>query len=185
MDKPFSLSDALPINENMGVKVNSERPNEANLEIGRSFWIQDFRLRHESGNNLDVEAVGSRFEDCFMAVLNGDAENDGLNRLVSGAGLRWREAALLRCYAKHIQQLRLPFSQAYMEDVLVSHDALVRNLVEKFRLQFDPDVAASRRSRDLKKAVWTGGFPLRRQLGAEGSGPAIRGDGPPRLHATR
>lgn len=151
MDEPISLSAALPIIENMGVKVNSERPNQARLEIGRDFWIQDFRLRHESGSDLDVDKVGRRFEDCFMAVLNGEAENDGLNRLVSGAGLSWREAALLRCYAKHILQLRLPFSQAYMEDVLVSHDGLVRNLVEKFRVQFDPDIAASRRSRDLKK----------------------------------
>ncbi|MEL7187406.1 MAG: NAD-glutamate dehydrogenase, partial [Pseudomonadota bacterium] len=36
MDEPISLSAALPIIENMGVKVHSELPNEASLEIGRS-----------------------------------------------------------------------------------------------------------------------------------------------------
>ena len=100
---------------------------------------------------MDIEAVDRRFEDCFLAVLSGAAENDGLNRLVFYAGLDWRQTSLLRCYAKHILQLGLPFSQAYMEDVLVAHANLVPLLVEQFELQFDPAVAKSRRRRELTR----------------------------------
>ena len=153
VDNPIALSDALPILEDMGASVYTERPYEAKLPDGRSFWIQDFHLRHESGESVDAEAVSDRFEDCFMAVLSGKAENDGLNRLIVPADLDWREVALLRCYAKHILQLGLPFSQAYMEDVLVAHAELANDLVRHFELQFDPSIAKSRRTRELKESA--------------------------------
>jgi glutamate dehydrogenase len=150
---PIALSDALPVLENMGVKVFSERPYEALLTTGQSFWIQDFHLVNGSDRTVDIEAVDRRFEDCFLAVLHGDAENDGLNRLVFNAGLDWRQTTLLRCYAKHILQLGLPFSQAYMEDVLIAHPKLVPLLVEQFELQFDPSLGKTRRSRELKRVT--------------------------------
>jgi len=150
-DQPIPLSDALPVIENMGVAVFSERPYEVLLANGRSFWIQDFHLVHEGGGAIDFAAADARFEECFLAVLDGTAEDDGLNRLVLNAGLNWRQTALLRCYAKHIQQLGVPFSQAYMEDVLVAHANLVQLLVKQFELQFDPTIAKSRRQRELRK----------------------------------
>ncbi len=148
---PIVLSDALPIIENMGVAVYSERPYEAKLSTGEAFWMQDFHLVHESDNVVDFVAADARFEECFMAVLEGAAENDGLNRLILDGGLDWRQTALLRCYAKHILQLGLPFSQTYMEDVLAANAGLVPLLVRQFELQFDPSVAKSTRSRELKK----------------------------------
>ena len=152
VDEPIALSDALPILEDMGASVHTEHPYEGALPDGRPLWIQDFHLRHESGESVDAEAVSDRFEECFMAVLAGKAENDGLNRLIVPAELNWREVALLRCYAKHILQLGVPFSQAYMEDVLVAHADLAHDLVRHFELQFDPSVAKSRRTRELKKS---------------------------------
>lgn len=150
-DQPISLSDALPVIENMGVAVFSERPYKAVLTSGQSIWMQDFHLVHEGGRAVDFEAIDSRFEECFLAVSRGDAENDGLNRLVLASGLDWRQTSLLRCYAKHIQQLGLPFSQAYLEDVLVAHAGLVTLLIRQFELQFDPAIGKSRRNRELKK----------------------------------
>ncbi len=94
--------------------------------------------------------MSERFEQCFMAALAGEAENDGLNRLIVAAGLTWRQVSLLRCYAKHILQLRVPFSQAYMEDVLVAHADLARSLVAQFEMQFDPAVSKSKRPKELK-----------------------------------
>ncbi len=149
-EQPLALSEALPVLENMGVDVYTERPYELALAVDDPFWIQDFHLRHESGVDIDVVTAAPRFEECFMRVLSGDLEDDGLNRLVIAADLDWRQVALLRTYAKYLQQLALPFSQKYMEDVLVAHVGLVRHLVEQFELQFDPELAASTRKRKLK-----------------------------------
>ncbi len=149
-NEPVVLSIALDVLEHMGVDVYTERPYEVNLASGECFWIQDFHLRHESGASIDIEAVAKRFEECFMAVMHGVAENDGLNRLVVSAELEWRQTALVRCYAKHILQLGVPFSQAYMEDVLVAHAGLMRCMVQQFELQFDPDIPKKRRDSELQ-----------------------------------
>ena len=148
-DEPIALSEALPVLEHMGVDVYTEHPYEVNLKTGERFWIQDFHLRHEGGAAVDIDAVSQRFEYCFLAVLRGEAENDGLNRLIVSAGLDCRQTALLRCYAKHILQLRLPFSQAYMEDVLVAHAGLTALLVRQFEVQFDPELSDTKRNREF------------------------------------
>jgi len=150
LDEPIVLSEVMPLLEDMGVDVYTERPYEVNLPDG-AFWIQDFHLRHESGLAIDVVDVSDRFEACFMAALEGRTESDGLNRLIISAGLDWRQTALLRCYAKHILQLGVPFSQAYMEDVLVAHAGLTGLLVELFETQFDPDISKTKRTRELKR----------------------------------
>ena len=151
--EPIALSDALPVLEDMGVDVYTERPYRLTLQDGAPFWIQDFHLRHESGADIDVGAAARRFEECFTRVLDGRAENDGLNRLIIAAGLNWRQTSLLRCYAKYLQQLGIPFSQTYMEEVLVDYANLVGLLVEQFELQFDPQLSRAKRKRELERVL--------------------------------
>ena len=152
-NEPIALSDALPVLEDMGVDVYTERPYKLALEDGSPFWIQDFHLRHESDTDIDVGAAARRFEECFTQVLDGRAENDGLNRLIIAAGLNWRQTSLLRCYAKYLQQLGIPFSQTYMEEVLVDYANLVKLLVEQFELQFDPQLSRAKRKRELNRVL--------------------------------
>jgi glutamate dehydrogenase len=147
LHEPLVLSEAYPILEDMGVDVHTEHPYELKLQSGDAFWIQDFDLRYENGAPLDVAAVASRFEDCFMQVLDGNVESDGLNRQILSAKLNWRETSLIRCYAKHLLQLGIPFSQIYMEDVLAAHAGFVRLLIEQFDIQFDPALSKAKRKR--------------------------------------
>ncbi len=148
--EPVALSEALPLLEDMGVDVYTEHPYEAKLQSGESLWIQDFHLRHESGEDLDFDAVEVPFEECFDAVFSGRAETDGLNGLILSANLNWRETSLLRCYTKYLLQLGMPFSQIYMEDVLLKHPRFARKIVQQFEMQFDPDIAAAKRKRELE-----------------------------------
>lgn len=160
-EEPLALSEALPILEGMGLEVHTEHPYELTLQDGKPFWIQVFNLRHGSGSDFDVEAASQRFEQCFMKVLVGKAENDGLNRLILSAELDWRETALLRCYAKYLQQLGLPFSQDYMEDVLVAHARLVGLLTDQFNAMFDPEIGKAQRTRRLNATMPS----IRREVG--------------------
>ena len=150
--EPFKLSNVLPILEDMGVEVYGERPYRVRLDQEPDFWIQDFELRYLGTNELDVDSASERFQECFHRVITGVAENDGLNRLVLAAGLTWREVALVRCYAKYLQQLRIPFSQDYMEDVLAQYAEIVRALIDQFSAQFDPTVAKSKRAAGVRRA---------------------------------
>ena len=149
--EPFHLSRVLPILEDMGVYVYGERPYRVRIADDEPFWIQDFELRYESGETVDVDEAAARFEDCFHRVVIDHVENDGYNRLVLSAGLSWREVILIRCYGKYLQQLAIPFSPDYLEEVLVAHAPLARAVVTRFAAHFDPGMSESRRNRLLKK----------------------------------
>ncbi len=141
-EQTIPISDALPMLENMGVRVISERPYEIDLADGSIAWIQDFELVHPG--ELDLAAVKESFQDQFARVWRGQAESDGFNRLVLGAGLNWRQTMLLRAYCKYLLQTGVSFSQAYMERALYSHPSIAALLVHLFEARHDPAGGAKR-----------------------------------------
>ena len=134
--RDIPLSDALPMMENMGLRVITEHPYKVDAE-GRLAWIQDFEVESLQGQ-LDVDALDASFEEAFARIWRGDAENDGFNRLVLAAGLSWQQVAMLRAYCKYLLQTGVPFSQSYMEATLTRYPLLARLLVELFEARFDP-----------------------------------------------
>ncbi|KFN44645.1 NAD-glutamate dehydrogenase [Arenimonas oryziterrae] len=136
LGKEIALSDALPMLENLGLRINSEHPYELELEDGRVV-IQDFEVEALSGQ-VDADAVRTRFEEAFAAVWRGDAESDGFNRLVLAAGLGWRQVSMLRGYCKYMLQTGVTFSQTYMEETLARYPLIARLLVELFEARFEP-----------------------------------------------
>ena len=132
----ISLSDALPLMENMGLRVISEHPFRLEVDNAAAY-IQEFEIE-SSGGEIDVENRSAAFEEAFARVWRGDAENDGFNRLVLGASLEWRQIALLRGYCKYLLQTGVPFSQNYVEETLNRYPLLARLLVELFEARFDP-----------------------------------------------
>jgi glutamate dehydrogenase len=153
------LSDVLPLLENMGVKVTDERPFEVRPLDGRPVWIYDFGLECGEDVEFATERVRQIFQDAFAEVWRGVAENDGFNRLVLGAGLTWREIALLRAIAKYLRQAGSAFSQTYMEETLADNAQLARQLAELFRLRFEPsrpsgsDAKAGELVREIEDAL--------------------------------
>ncbi len=136
--RPLPLSDVLPLLENMGVRVVDQRPYEVRPSGGAgTMWIHDFGLR-PAGDDLEPDGVKGTFTQAFAAVWRGEAENDGFNRLVLGAGLTGREVAILRAYSKYLRQVGSAFSQAYMERTLAANPHVARLLVELFHARFDP-----------------------------------------------
>ncbi|HCB04074.1 MAG TPA: hypothetical protein DEQ43_07480, partial [Nocardioides bacterium] len=62
----------------------------------------------------------------------------GFNGLVLGAGLTWRQATVLRAYAKYMRQGNSPFAQDYIEDALRGNVDITKLLVALFEARFDP-----------------------------------------------
>ena len=78
------------------------------------------------------------FQDAFAAVWSGATEGDGFNALVLRAGLTWRQAMVLRAYAKYLRQGGSTFSQAYIEECVSTNREIARLLVRLFEARFDP-----------------------------------------------
>ena len=156
------LSDALPMMENMGLRVISEHPYRVEVDGPSSgkhvAFIQDFEVQ-ASRSDLNVIDFNASFEDAFAQIWRGNAENDGFNRLILAANLSWRQVAMLRAYCKYLLQVGVPFSQSYVEDTFGRYPIIARLLTELFEARFDP-VTGTESKLDIK----TGMEQFRHQL---------------------
>ena len=138
---PIRLSERVPVLENLGFSAIDERSYHIRprFEDGeRDVALHDMVLETSDGAPIALERHDKRLEGCFLAVLRGEADNDGFNRLIVSAGAEWREAAVLRAYAAYLRQLGSPFGLRYLADTLTRHAGLARDLIELFHLRFDP-----------------------------------------------
>ncbi|MCX4666839.1 NAD-glutamate dehydrogenase [Streptomyces sp. NBC_01381] len=138
-----SLSAVLPVLQRLGVEVTDERPYELRCTDRTNAWIYDFGLRLPKSQNGNGDYLGDdgreRFQEAFAAAWTGEAEVDGFNSLVLRAGLNWRQAVVLRAYAKYLRQAGSTFSQDYMEDTLRNNVHTTRLLVSLFEARMSPD----------------------------------------------
>jgi len=130
-----SLSEVLPRLSNMGVIVDDEHPYTITPASRAARWIKHFRLR---GPADAPPAAYDLFEEAFLAVSGGDAEDDVFNELVLLGGLSWREVALLRAFGRYLRQVGTPFSQTYIARTLAAHPAIARQLILLFYARLDP-----------------------------------------------
>jgi len=134
--EPLSLSAVLPMLSSMGVEVVDERPYEME-GIERPTYIYEFGLRYGAALPRRSREL---FTDALRAVWLGHNEVDGFNRLVLAAGLTWRQATVLRAYAKYMKQGNSPFALDYIEDALAQNTDITGLVVELFEARFDPSV---------------------------------------------
>jgi len=137
-DRPMTLTDVLPMLEQMGLRIVSARPYEIEPRSGGPFWILDFDMTTGHGISVEVLAVKDAFQETFAQVCSANIESDGFNRLVLAAGLHWRSVVMLRALCKYLLQTRSPFSQSYMEQSLAGNPAISKLLVALFEARFDP-----------------------------------------------
>ena len=142
---PISISDILPMLENFGLRVVAEHPYQVNTDAERTVWIQDFELEARDLKRADIAALEPLFKEAFLAAWRGEIENDGFNRLLLCAGLSAREIVVVRAYCRYLLQTGIPFSQAYMERVLVAQAPIAAALVRLFQTQFALDGKRARK----------------------------------------
>ena len=150
----ISLSEAIPIMENMGLTVFGERPYKIKHTSGE-IWIHDFAARFNPGIDELSERTSQLLQDTFLRVWNGEADNDGFNQLVLVADLSWRQALLVRAYSAYLQQIRIPFSQSYIIRSLIAHPKIAALLLRLFNERFNPvgktvDTEETRRELDVQ-----------------------------------
>jgi glutamate dehydrogenase len=153
-----TLSQMLPVLQQMGVEVVDERPYELHREDGTRWWIYDFGLRVDEsvveGKTAEQQLrQRTLFQEAFGAIWRGDAESDRFNSLVLRGGLSWRQAALLRAYSRYLRQAGVPFDQGDVEAAVLDHTEVAIALVRLFETRFDLAKADEVRERALESQV--------------------------------
>ena len=142
-DNPVSLSDVMPIIENMGLRVEAEHPFEIKRKSSSVVWIHEFTVEQLGQSKLDSKQSAEHIQNAFSQIWRGNVENDGFNRLILEAGLSWQQVVVLRSYCKYLLQIGVPFSQDYMIDSLVMNPEITADIVELFDSRFNPNTQAS------------------------------------------
>ena len=135
---PIPLSEVLPMLEDLGLHIVSERPYELKFDEADSVWIQDFDMIYGQGADLDIEAVRESFQQAFENTWRRVTVSDGFNGLILACQLDWRQIKGIRAYCKYLLQTGITYSQAYMEETLAKHPLMARMLVELFDAMFNP-----------------------------------------------
>lgn len=150
-NKAISPSDALPVVENMGLKVLAEKPYKVQTGAKTAVWVHDFNMQSRSGIEIEVDKIAEIFQNSFLKIWKGQAENDGFNQLVIKAELNWREVATLRGYSKYLRQIGIRYSEPYMIECLVNNFNVSRLIVDQFKTRFDPAIGSGDRKSKTKE----------------------------------
>tara|TARA_R110002096_G_scaffold220891_6_gene409476 strand:+ start:161 stop:4939 length:4779 start_codon:yes stop_codon:yes gene_type:complete len=134
------LSNRVPLLENMGFAALNERTYQITPAERPIIYLYDMTLQANSGA-FSLEALGDKLTECFLAIWQNRAENDGYNALILNGGIAWRDIALLRTISRYLRQTRIPFSQDYMWSTLNRYSAIAAELVALFHARFDPEKA--------------------------------------------
>ncbi|TIT86580.1 MAG: NAD-glutamate dehydrogenase, partial [Mesorhizobium sp.] len=124
---PVALSRRVPVLENIGFRVISERTFEVGDEASGMVFIHDMELENSYGKPIDL-GDGALFEDAFLSVWRGDVDNDGYNGLAQTAGLWSGEITILRAYGRYLQQAGIPQSQDFIAAALNRYPEIARGL---------------------------------------------------------
>jgi glutamate dehydrogenase len=154
-DRPIPLSARVPVLENMGFRVIDERTYHIKPRDVPDIWLHDMVLQSGLEQPFTLADCKERLEACFLAVMEGRAEDDGYNALILAAGLIWRDIALLRAYSRFLRQIRVPYSQDYMWATLRKHPSVAANIVKLFHVRFDPHLAVTTDERAVQEAAIT------------------------------
>ena len=135
---PVTLSRRVPVLENMGFRVISERTFETAPE--QAGFVHDMEIERADGKALELGRDGAELERTFISVWRGDADNDGYNGLTLSAGLDADAIRVLRALGRYLQQAGLPQGQEFVAATFNRFPAIAAGLHALFAARFDPAV---------------------------------------------
>ena len=136
--EPVALSRRVPLLENMGFRVISERTFEVAQADRDPVFVHDMELETASGADLDLSDNGALLEEVFLSAWRGETDGDAYAGLVLSAGLDASKIALIRGYGRYLQQAGIPQSQDFVASTLNRYPRIAADLFALFAARLDP-----------------------------------------------
>ena len=141
----IELTTMLPLLESFGLIVVESVP----MRLGPGpdgepeVQVDDIGVRAEAPNGPEAlrfvpEVHGTQLVEAIEASARHDADVDSLNRLVTEAGLDWRQVTVLRAYLRYWRQSGVALSWDQMTGPLAAYPDVARALIGYFQARFDP-----------------------------------------------
>ena len=139
----IDLTDSTPVLGNFGLRVIDQSSVTIPSAEGQAYYVDSFRVVPADAA-IDLHEHKARLVKGLTAVLEGRAEDDGLNRLLIASGLAWREVDVLRAYISYGRQLGSPVSTRATHETWTNHPNAAKLLLSLFRARFNPALGAAR-----------------------------------------
>ncbi|MFW0120467.1 NAD-glutamate dehydrogenase [Rothia sp. CCM 9419] len=136
LNSQHTLTELLPVMQNMGLIVIDQRPYRITPADGRDFILYDFGVVFPEG--IDAQEVVDVYEQALSSFLQGRRETDTLDRLILKEKMSWKYVTVLRAYTHYLGQLGCGFTPEFMSDTLLGYPAVTSLLNEFFAISFDP-----------------------------------------------
>lgn len=150
LSAPHTLTELLPVMQNMGLVVVDQKPYEFKPEDGEEYgYLYDFGVEFPEG--VDPNAVASLYEDALNAYLLGERESDTLDRLILSESLTWQDVRLFRALNHYLIQLGLGYTPSFMSNTLLANPGITKHLVEFFNVSFDPNNGLNDEQRNARR----------------------------------
>ncbi|WP_159701521.1 NAD-glutamate dehydrogenase [Arthrobacter sp. 18067] len=150
LTSPQSLTQILPYLHNLGLEVQNQRPFDILRGTDRPLFLYDLGVRYPLG--VDPVRTSSLLADAFGAAMRGDTESDRFDAMVLQENLEWQQVAILRAYAKYLQQLGTTNSYDFIADTFLNNARAARALLGLFQAKFRPGLGIAERLRDTAAA---------------------------------
>lgn len=152
----LTLSEALPIFENLGFELKHEAGAAVIGQDQVIHWVSEFTAKP-----IISIAENSSFLDgivnTFYRVLAQDASNDSFNQLGLRSGLEWYEIRVLRAIANYLKQIGFSLSVDYIANTLNQYPDITKEIMQLFNTKFALTVKDSNRkslyTRQLNKTL--------------------------------
>ncbi|HHL43760.1 MAG TPA: NAD-glutamate dehydrogenase, partial [Hellea balneolensis] len=116
---------------------------------GCEYWVHDYEMRlgftpKEAGKLARI------FETAFLAIWNGQNEDDQFNALILPQSVDWRKVAFLRLMARYRKQSGLDPSENVQIEALARYPDITHHLLDLFSVKFDPALNLTMDARKAK-----------------------------------
>lgn len=133
--RALTIGQIMPVLENLGLQVETNVDFEIGEGTARCF-IHSIVVRLPECRET-ASPVRELLLDALAAIRDGRAESDALNRLVTTAGMTWRQVGILRAYRDYLLQLGQPYGKDEIGGALVSNLGAARLLHAYFEARFE------------------------------------------------
>ena len=149
----MQISIVIPLLQHLGLQVLDVRTYDFDVPTDDGpapAWIYQFGLRPSIDLIKGRGGLTAKFNDAFAAAWSGVSESDRLNRLVLGAGMTWREVALLRALGRYVRMGALSFSKELVDSAIAANPRIAQMLIDIFHVLLDPSTGESNAARTRK-----------------------------------
>ncbi|MEP7348575.1 MAG: NAD-glutamate dehydrogenase domain-containing protein [Sphingorhabdus sp.] len=148
------LSHIVPALENFGFDVLEESPTALN----DGNYVHDFLLALRGGEVASVMVRASVLQGALSQVLDGQAEDDAFNQLVTVASLDPQAVIWLRAWYRYLRQTGVNYGMPNVVAALAKNAVVTRLIISLFKATHDPVFSGDREKEEIKyiKAIDTG-----------------------------